>query len=320
MFDRIEGKKFQIVKEKILELINIHFPAIGRITALRELTTWKIGGESVIVSPRSAGELSSVIIFLEGQSIPWLVLGGGSNVLASDSGCDEVVIKLPNDYEKTIREKSGDGWCVEIGGGVQLPSFAQNACSKGVGGLVFAVGIPGTLGGAVFMNAGAYGSSMADVVSRVMAVYPDGQTRVFSNEECGFSYRRSRFQEEKAVITQVNLELKAESPDRLKRESAEILKLRSEKLPLDFPNAGSVFKRPEENIPPGKLIEDCGLKGMSIGGAEVSRRHANFIVNKGNASAKDVYKLIETVRKTVQEKTEILLIPEVRFIGFTGEQ
>ena len=302
-------------KEKLCKSINGHFSDIAKTEALRNLTTWEIGGDAVVAEPRSYEEVSDLLRFFSLQKISWRVLGSGSNVLASDEGCDEVIIHLPSKSANTTWRRRDNGWNVVVDTGVLLPSLAQDACRKGAAGFVFAVGIPGTLGGGVFMNAGAYGSSMADIVLRVWAVLPDGTDAIYTNDECGFSYRSSRFQDEESVITRVELKLSLASPDELKKKAVEILNLRQEKFPLDLPNAGSVFKRPEEDIPPGKLIEDCGLKGVSVGNAEVSRKHANFIVNNGNATAANVVELIGIVKETVFEKTGILLKEEVRYLG-----
>lgn len=287
------------------------FPDLGRVELLANLTTWRVGGPCAVLSPRCRDELSDVMKWVEDSGTPWSIIGRGSNLLAPSRGWDGVVISMQGEF-RTFRFR---GETVIAGGGVPLPALAGAACSMGLSGLVFAVGIPGTAGGAVFMNAGAYGESMMDVVRGVEVIYPGGETRCLSSRECGFGYRRSSFQTVPGAVCTVVLEL---SPgDRLElRESArETLGKRRASFPIKVPNAGSVFRRPNEGPPPGMLLEESGMKGFAVGGARFSPVHANFIENTGNASSEDILALVNVAKQRVQERTGILLHEEIRVLG-----
>ncbi len=249
------------------------------------------------------------------EGIPWFILGQGSNVLASDSGCREVIIRLSGDMAETAWHRSEKGWNIIIGGGVHLPVLSGVACNRGASGLEFAIGIPGTVGGAVFMNAGAYGNSISDFLKSVSVLDYRGSGNIIVGEECCFGYRFSRFQKERAVITGVELSLGIDDPASLRSEGKRILELRRKKFPLQYPNAGSVFRKPDEGVPPGKLIEDAGLKGRTVGGARVSCKHANFIINTGKATSDDIAELIDIVREYVLASSGILLKEEIRYLG-----
>ncbi|MCD4702577.1 MAG: UDP-N-acetylmuramate dehydrogenase [Candidatus Aegiribacteria sp.] len=296
-------------------LLRDHFPAAVEILQLRELTTWKTGGPAVSVAATSSGMLEDLLGLTFKEGIPWFILGRGSNVLASDSGCKEVIIRLSGNMAETAWHRSENGWNLMTGGGVHLPSLSGAACNRGASGLEFAIGIPGTIGGAVFMNAGAYGNSISDFLSRVSVLDYRGSTNIIAGDECCFGYRFSRFQKERTVITGIELSLGNDNPAVLRSEGKRILSLRRKKFPLLYPNAGSVFRKPDEGIPPGKLIEDAGLKGRSVGGARVSRKHANFIINTGKATSDDIAELIDIVRESVLAFSGILLKEEIRYLG-----
>ncbi|HRW77477.1 MAG TPA: UDP-N-acetylmuramate dehydrogenase [Candidatus Sabulitectum sp.] len=281
---------------------------------LSRFTTWGIGGPSRAAFPGNDDELASVVEYLENKSIPWTVLGRGSNTLAPSEGWDGVVIVLSGEYQR-FRFR---GTSLAAGGGAPLPSMAGAACSLGLDGLVFAVGIPGSAGGAVFMNAGAYGSSLSDVVREVTFLSRAGELHTLAMEQCGFAYRKSRFQEgAPVVITQVVMDLSRcdGGPGILRERASQVLSLRRAKFPLGVPNAGSVFKRPVDGPPPGRLIEDCGLKGLAVGGAMVSHVHANFIENRGGATSGDVIRLMELVHHRVLQRTGYDLLREVELLG-----
>ncbi|MCP4647646.1 MAG: UDP-N-acetylmuramate dehydrogenase, partial [bacterium] len=255
------------------------------VIQLSEYTTWGIGGPAASITVTSEKELKETVAFLETHSLRWVILGKGSNTLAPSCGWNGVVVFLGGE----LAAYSFSDSMLTAGGGAHLPSMAGAACSLGYGGLVFAVGIPGTVGGAVFMNAGAYGSSISQLVAEVRVLHSNGSIEYLTAKQCGFDYRSSRFQTDGAIITEVKLKLlSGESSDNLRREARDILHLRRQKFPLHVPNAGSVFRRPDYGPPPGKLIEDCGLKGYSMGGAMVSHIHANFIENTGSATSSDV--------------------------------
>ncbi|MCK4806048.1 MAG: UDP-N-acetylmuramate dehydrogenase [Candidatus Aegiribacteria sp.] len=297
------------------DLLREHFPADVEILQLRELTTWQTGGPAVSVTVTSSGMLADLLGLTFREGIPWFILGQGSNVLASDSGCREVIIRLSGAMSETAWYRSENGWDLIIGGGVRLPSLSGAACSRGASGLEFAIGIPGTVGGAVFMNAGAYGNSISDFLKSVSVLDYTGSANTIAGEECCFGYRFSRFQKERAVITGIKLSLGIDDPAVLRSEGKRILELRRKKFPLQYPNAGSVFRKPDEGIPPGKLIEDAGLKGRIVGGAMVSCKHANFIINTGEATSDDIAELIDNVREYVLACSGILLKEEIRYLG-----
>jgi len=296
-------------------LLREYFPAGVEILQLRELTTWQTGGPAVSVTVTSSSMLADLLGLTAREGKPWFILGQGSNVLAADSGCREVIIRLSGDMAEIEWHHSRSGWDLKIGGGVHLPSLSGAACTRGASGLGFAIGIPGTVGGAVFMNAGAYGNSISDSLSSVSVLDYTGFQNTIVGEECCFGYRYSRFQEERAVITGVEMSLGIDDPAVLRSEGKSILELRRKKFPLQYPNAGSVFRKPDEGIPPGKLIEDAGLKGRSVGGARVSCKHANFIINTGNATSDDIEELINIIREVVLACSGILLKEEIRYLG-----
>lgn len=283
------------------------------VIELAEYTTWGIGGPTAAAAVGTVEELMSTVKLLAENALMWTVLGKGSNTLAPTEGWQGVVILL----EGELAEFSFNGTLLTAGGGAHLPSMSGAACSLGLEGLVFAVGIPGTTGGAVFMNAGAYGSSISERVEEVRALHPGGLIEYLTAEDCSFGYRSSRFQKEDLIIFNVVLRLSERTggSSELCREARKILQLRRRKFPLHAPNAGSVFRRPDNGPPPGKLIEDCGLKGYRLGGAMVSPVHANFIENIGNATSSDVMRLIELITDRVREASGITLKREIRKLG-----
>ncbi len=299
----------------VADLLRGRYPDAVRSIQLSEWTTWQVGGPAIAIVVSSRGMLSDLLGILRQEGLSWFLLGRGSNILASDNGCSEIIIRLAGDLASVRWEHSGSGWRLSCGGGTRFPSLSGVACSKGASGLAFAIGIPGTVGGAIFMNAGAYGSSISDMLTEVDVVDSEGNERVIRNTECGFSYRSSRFQREALIVTGAKFLLKEADPAELRSEARRILQLRRDKFPLEYPNAGSVFRRPFEGPPPGKLIEDSGLKGRAVGGAMVSEKHANFIVNNGHASSSDILNLMNVVREEVLRKSGILLKEEIRYLG-----
>ncbi|MCK4505065.1 MAG: UDP-N-acetylmuramate dehydrogenase [Candidatus Aegiribacteria sp.] len=300
------------------DLLKERYPDAVRSIQLSEWTTWQVGGPAISIVVSSTGMLSDLLGVLRQEGIQWFLIGRGSNILASDDGCSSIIIRLAGDLATVRWEHSGSRWKLSCGGGTRFPSMSGVACSKGASGLTFAIGIPGTVGGAVFMNAGAYGSSIKDILTEVDVVDSDGNERVIRNTECGFSYRSSRFQKEALIVTGAMFLLNKADPAVLRSEAKRILQLRREKFPLEYPNAGSVFRKPFEGPPPGKLIEDSGLKGRTVGGAMVSEKHANFIVNTGHASSYDILELVNVVREEVMKMSGILLKEEIRYLGRRG--
>ncbi len=273
-------------------------------------TTFKIGGNAkYFLEPKSKTDLEKTVVFFKENNIPYFVLGKGSNLLVSDKGINGVVIST-----EKLKGSSFAGEYVTVCAGESLASFCRLCRDNGLSGLEFAYGIPGSVGGAVYMNAGAYGGQISDCLTFVFAVMPDGTIREFRTDECDFSYRHSIFCENGAVIFAATFVLKPDSKEAIYSRMEDFSSRRKEKQPLEYPSAGSTFKRPEGYFA-GALIEQCGLKGASVGDAEVSVKHAGFVINKGNATCKDVLGLIEKIKTTVKNETGVDLEPEVIFVG-----
>ncbi len=301
-------------REQLLKLMRERFPEETSLRSLREMTTWKTGGSAVVVDAASMEMLSSILSVAVSEGFQWTVLGMGSNVLAPDHGCERLIIRLSGDFRGSLWTESGDCMGLRCGGGVHLPSISVNACTRGASGFGFAVGIPGTVGGAVFMNAGAYGSCMADLIRSVTVLDYSGSVRIVEPGDCGFDYRTSRFQNDGSIIAEAEFLFRKGDPGELRSQARRTLQMRREKFPLEYPNAGSVFRRPDQGIPPGKLIQDAGLKGETVGGAMVSVKHANFIINTGEALSADIAQLVRLVKDRVFESSGIMLHEEIRYL------
>ncbi|WP_207708966.1 UDP-N-acetylmuramate dehydrogenase [Heliomicrobium undosum] len=280
-------------------------------------TTWKIGGPAdLFAMPADEADLAGLIRGCREREIPWMVVGSGSNLLVADNGIRGVVIHLG----RAFSDRRLDDCRLTAGGGCALSGLARLAVKAGLQGLEFACGIPASLGGAVAMNAGAHGGSMENIVRWADVIDDEGRIRRYQGEEMDFAYRHSRLQGEKAIVVRVGMELRWGDQEALERWMEEKLTLRRKSQPLDFPNAGSVFLNPPGSLSAGRLIDEAGMKGFAIGGAQVSERHANFIVNRGGATAADVLALIDTVRARVLATCGIELKSEVRVIGDSGGQ
>lgn len=274
-------------------------------------TTFRIGGPAkYFVSPMDTEELSQVVVLCRAEKVPFFMLGHGSNLLVSDKGMSCVVIQLHKNYSRfTI-----DGDIVRAEAGVMLNRLGQAVRDAGLTGFEFASGIPGTLGGAVMMNAGAYGGEMKDIVEEVQLMDYDGNLCTKSCPEMDFSYRHSIIEDEDYIVIGATLKLEKGEKSAIEEKMQELALARKTKQPLEYPSAGSTFKRPEGYYA-GKLIMDSGLAGYRIGGAEVSDKHCGFVINSGSATAADVLELIDYVKKTVYEKYQVELEPEVRIVG-----
>lgn len=267
---------------------------------LSKHTTFKIGGcVDTYVRATSVSKLSAIIKECIEADVDYFIIGNGSNILVSDEGYRGVAIRLDGDFRKISLVDEDTVYC---GAGATLAALCKFALNCGLSGLEFAWGIPGTVGGAVFMNAGAYGGEMKDVVYSVNHLMPGGSTGRIEKEELQFGYRTSVYRKNKAIITGTTIKLKKDDPEEIRARMDDFLGRRSSKQPLDYPSAGSVFKRPEGAYA-GALIEQCGLKGHSHGGAQVSEKHAGFIINKNNATASDVKNLIREVQTKVYDET-----------------
>ena len=279
---------------------------------MTEHTTFKIGGAAdVLIFPSNVQEVAQIFKLIEEFKIPCTILGNGSNVLVLDNGIRGAVVKFSDKFFGNIRK---DGTKIIAGAGAKLKDVSNFAAENNLSGMEFAVGIPGSIGGAVFMNAGAYDGEMKNVVTQVTAVSPFGELKTFSGESLDLGYRQSIFQTNGFAICEVELNLNYGNCDEIKNKMADFTQKRESKQPLELPSAGSTFKRPKGYFA-GTLIDQTGLKGLRIGGAMVSEKHAGFVVNVGNATAADVLNLIEEVKRRVKEFHGVNLTPEVRIIG-----
>lgn len=278
---------------------------------MKNHTSFKVGGPADILAiPQSADQLQKLYKFCVTSGIDVFVMGNGSNLIVRDKGLRGIVIKITD----KIGSCRVNGEEMEAEAGILLSRLSKIALQNNLTGLEFASGIPGTLGGAVTMNAGAYGSTMSDVVIKTEYLDKNGDTQILEGGEHNFGYRRSIIQLNKGIVVKSLIKLKKGIPEEIKSRMDELNKKRKEAQPLEYPSAGSIFKRPEGHFA-GKLIQDCGLKGYSIGGAEVSGKHCGFIINKGGATAKDIINLIEYIQQTVFEKFNVQLETEVKIIG-----
>ena len=272
-------------------------------------TTFKIGGNArLMVFPKNEEDISVLIKECNDNQIRYMVVGNGSNMLVSDSGIDACVILLGKDFSDVylIGETT-----VFAQAGAQLIKVCKLALENELAGLEFAYGIPGSCGGAAFMNAGAYGGEMKDVLYKCSHIDKNGNRGFLEGEELKLSYRHSAYYDNECIITGLYLKLKKGNKAEIKAKMDDLLGRRKKKQPLEFPSAGSTFKRPEGYFA-GALIEECGLKGASVGGAQVSEKHAGFVINKGGATCADVLNLCEHISKTVEKEKGVKLEMEIR--------
>ncbi|MEE1013343.1 MAG: UDP-N-acetylmuramate dehydrogenase [Clostridia bacterium] len=275
-------------------------------------TTFRIGGKAdLLVEPAEVNQAEAVIKLLHQMKIPYMILGNGSNILVGDKGIRGVVVKLGNEFAAHDVE----GSVITAQSGIKLSRLANFALGNNLTGLEFAAGIPGTLGGAIYMNAGAYGGEMKQIIREVTYLDEKGVRNTVKGEECAFGYRTSIFSKMSGcVILSCKIELQEGDPTEIRATMDDLAERRVSKQPLNLPSAGSTFKRPEGYFA-GKLIQDAGLMGFQVGGAAVSTKHAGFVVNEGGATAADVRALIEQVQIKVKEQFGVELEPEVKFIG-----
>jgi UDP-N-acetylmuramate dehydrogenase len=286
----------------------------GRISydqPLAPYTSFGIGGPAdVLVQAEREAELQALLHFCQKHAMPRFILGKGTNLLVLDKGIRGMVIHLSGILSYVeVKENT-----VIAGGGASLADAAAQAARAGLTGMEFAQGIPGSIGGAVIMNAGAYGGEMKDIVTRVHVLSANGQPAVYRGVEMAFGYRVSVLQGTNAIVTKVEMTLQYDDPAEIRIRTEDLQRRRWDKQPLNLPSAGSVFRRPT-GFYAGALIEKAGLKGYRIGGAQVSEKHAGFIVNIGQATAADVIALICHIQKTVREQSGVLLEPEIRIVG-----
>ena len=279
---------------------------------MARFTTFRVGGPAdVLVNIDSAAEISVALRAARAAGVPVTIIGNGSNLLVRDGGIRGLVMRISQPMSAITRE----GDTLHVQAGATLPAVAGFAQRSGLEGLAPMAGIPGTIGGAVIMNAGAYGGEMSQVVTRVDAIArSDGKPIRFEGRALGFAYRHSAMMDAGVIVTDVTLRLTPGDPDAIARRTEELLVARREKQPLEYPSAGSTFKRPEGAFA-ARLIDDAGLKGLRIGDAQVSEKHAGFIVNLGSATASDILALMAEVQSRVLAASGITLEPEVRILG-----
>lgn len=278
---------------------------------MKKHTTFQVGGNAdCLIVIEKEEELATLIRYLNRIEIPYLVLGNGSNLLVSDDGFRGIVLKTKGSFsEITVEEEQ-----ITAQAGALLSQVAKAAYEQGLTGFEFAAGIPGTVGGAVVMNAGAYGGEMAQVVSSVQVIDKTGEILTMDNASMEFGYRKSAIKNQAFVASKVTFSLQKGDKAQIKTKMDELAAARREKQPLEFPSAGSTFKRPEGYFA-GKLIMDTGLRGYTLGGAQVSEKHCGFVINRGNATAQDIADLMGEISDGVYEKFGVRLEPEVIKVG-----
>ena len=279
---------------------------------MKKHTTFRVGGAAdVLVKPTSISEVEAVIQWCEAQAVPFYIIGNGSNLLVGDEGIRGVVIQLGSDFSEI---QVGEDNTIWVQAGCMLSKVANVALQHGLTGMEFASGIPGTIGGAVMMNAGAYGGEMKDIIECVTLLSPEGEVLILPQDQMEFGYRESIVSKKNYIVLEVKLSLKQGDASDISARMKELNDARKEKQPLEFPSAGSTFKRPEGYFA-GKLIMDAGLAGYKVGDAQVSEKHCGFVINRGNATAKEIVTLMNDVISRVDEKFHVVLEPEVRRIG-----
>lgn len=277
---------------------------------LKDYTTFKIGGKCpLMVFPDTVDKLSEVIKYLNENNIKYYPVGKGSNLLVSDEGYDGIIVNM-TELEEIRFENNDTLICLA---GTSLMRVCRFALENELTGLEFAYGIPGSVGGSAYMNAGAYGGEMKDVIVSCTHILPDGSVGSYSADKLGLSYRHSVYTDNGYIVASVTLKLKKGNKADIKAKMDELLGKRKAKQPLEYPSAGSTFKRPEGYFA-GALIEECNLKGYSVGGAQVSEKHAGFVINKADATCKDVCDLVNFIQLTVKNQTGVILEPEIKII------
>ena len=278
---------------------------------MKSHTTFRIGGPAeVFIMPKSVKQVQMAVKICQEEQIPYFILGNGSNLLVSDRGYRGVIIQM----DRNMGEIQVEGTEIQAAAGALLSSIAVAARRESLTGFEFAGGIPGTLGGAVVMNAGAYGGEIKDVLKEVTVMDGEGKIFTLPASELEMGYRTSIIKTAGYLVLSARITLSRGEEEDIKARTRELSEMRTQKQPLDYPSAGSTFKRPEGYFA-GKLIMDSGLRGYSVGGAMVSEKHCGFVINKGNATAEDVVSLMKHVTEVVQEKYGVTLEPEVKFLG-----
>lgn len=302
-----------MISKAVVETLKQFLPAENVFVnePMKKHTTFRIGGEAdCFVCVENTSQLKEAQAYLQSMQIPYYVLGNGSNLLVSDEGYRGVILEIC-DKMSDIRV---EGNCIVAQAGALMSKIAHVALEHGLTGFEFAAGIPGTIGGGAVMNAGAYGGELKDVITTVEVINRDGEVLLLENAAMEFGYRSSILKRMPYIVTEVKIQLQEGVREDIKAAMDDLGKKRREKQPLEFPSAGSTFKRPEGHFA-GALIMNAGLRGFQVGGAQVSEKHCGFVINKGDATADDVKELIRQVQKEVKTQFEVDLEPEVIFLG-----
>lgn len=274
-------------------------------------TTFRTGGPAdVYIEPASAAELKEVLAICKEEDLPFSITGNGSNLLVGDKGFRGVLIS----FGKPLGQITVEEHCVRAGAGALLSAVARQALAASLTGFEFAAGIPGTIGGAVVMNAGAYGGELCQVLKEASVLTPEGEVITFSAEQLELGYRTSCVQKKGYIVLEAVLELKPGNPEEIRGVMDDLAAKRREKQPLEYPSAGSTFKRPEGHFA-GKLIQDAGLRGFQVGGAQVSEKHCGFVINRDHATSADILSLCSQVQQKVKEQFGVELELEVKLLG-----
>jgi len=291
--------------------------AILNSVSMKRYTSMKVGGPvSYLIYPRDEEDLLRILEIAREANIAYRFAGNGTNIIVHDKGLDEAVIRITR-MEHVHYTKTSDGAVVEVSGGATLKGVIQDNARRGFSGLEKLYWIPGSIGGGIKMNAGSFGSKISDTLESVRLLDGDGNIRIIPTNDMGFAYRASRIQRSECVLT-ARFHLSEKDTDDIRRDMDYVYGERKRRHPMEFPSAGSVFKS-VDGEPAWKLIEEAGLKGISMGGAMVSDKHANFIVNTGGATAEDVRLLVDRIKREVLEKMGLTLEEEVEFWGFHGQ-
>lgn len=278
---------------------------------LSKHTSWRIGGPAdAFIEPNNLNELIKTIKILNGNNIPWKTIGKGSNLLVLDNGFRGAIIRLTN----TFTEITFDDSTIHVGTNVSLIRLANLAAKNGLTGLEFAGGIPGSVGGAIYMNAGAHGSDVSNILQSAEVLLENGEVKIWTKDDFKFGYRKSILQQKKGIILSATFQLKHGNRKQIAEKMASFKDRRRKTQPYHLPCSGSVFRNPDGDYA-GRLIEQLGLKGYKVGDAQVSTMHANFIVNIGHAKSKDILTVIKDIKEKVYEAYNIELIPEVEIVG-----
>lgn len=310
---RLEIGSVNLNIEEILEKSKLNKENLYYDEPMAKHTSFKIGGPAdLFIKVDNIEELKEILDLSKKNQIPLTIIGNGSNLLVTDKGIRGITAKL-NLKDIEIKNENNKQ-IIKVEAGVPVGLLAQKLLKEEITGFEELSGIPGTIGGAVIMNAGAHGKELKDILKKVTAMDYNGNIHEFTNEECLFSYRNSRFQKEKYIILQATLELEKGNSTEIKEKMDEYMQFRKEKQPIEYPNAGSTFKRGEDFVT-AKLIDEAGLKGYKVGGAQVSEKHAGFIVNVDNATAKDVIELTDYIKEKIEEKFGKKINLEIQIIG-----